>query len=200
MDDDGREAERGRTERVDAVIELLRSGEQRSYIGEPVSQLAHALQSAHFGRIADAAPAEIIAALLHDVGHLCAGPEVSVASDLGVVHHDVVGAQYLRDLGFGGDVTDLVGGHVEAKRYLTWKNPAYFDRLSAASRKTLALQGGPMTRDEATAFERCGRLRSILRVRRWDELGKEVGLTVAGLDTYRALLIDYLAATLPPTR
>ncbi len=40
----------------------------------------------------------------------------------------------------------LIENHVNAKRYLTWKNPAYFAALSEASLQTLTYQGGPWRR------------------------------------------------------
>ncbi len=39
----------------------------------------------------------------------------------------------------------LVEYHVQAKRYLTFSQPDYYARLSEASRRTLAYQGGVMT-------------------------------------------------------
>jgi len=41
----------------------------------------------------------------------------------------------------------------QAKRYLVFKNPSYHDCLSEASKGTLVCQGGPMTKEEAEAFE-----------------------------------------------
>ena len=53
---------------------------------------------------------------------------------------------------FGPDVTAPIALHVEAKRYLCAVEPDYFDRLSEASRLSLATQGGAMTAAEAAAF------------------------------------------------
>ncbi|HWF48115.1 MAG TPA: HD domain-containing protein, partial [Bryobacteraceae bacterium] len=43
---------------------------QSSYFGEPVSQLEHALQAAHFALEEQAPDHLVVAALLHDIGHL----------------------------------------------------------------------------------------------------------------------------------
>ena len=42
----------------------------QDYIGEPVSQREHALQAAAHARASGAPEAAVLAALLHDVGHL----------------------------------------------------------------------------------------------------------------------------------
>ena len=42
----------------------------QDYIGEPVSQREHALQAAAHARASGAPKAAVLAALLHDVGHL----------------------------------------------------------------------------------------------------------------------------------
>src|SRR4051812_5357794 len=58
---------------ITAVGEIVQLFEERggsAYGREAVSQLEHALQAAHFARGADASPELVVAALLHDVGHL----------------------------------------------------------------------------------------------------------------------------------
>ena len=54
---------------VDQLFDLFAQRGLRHY-GEGVSQLDHALQTAHHARLDDASPALITATLLHDVGHL----------------------------------------------------------------------------------------------------------------------------------
>ena len=170
------------------ILTLLKSAERSGYIGEPVSQLEHALQAAHFAREAGAPDSAILAALLHDIGHLCAPEDADEMSGLGVLDHEGIGARWLAQLGFSDDVCELVRGHVQAKRYLTHRNPEYLRRLSDASRGTLEFQGGPMTETEATAFERDPRFKLKLAVRTWDERAKVVGLLVPGLETYAPAL------------
>lgn len=67
--------------------------------------------------------------------------------------HDVLGARFLRQLGFSDRCAMLVEGHVQAKRYLCYKEPAYLESLSDGSKFTLQHQGGVMTAQEAVAFE-----------------------------------------------
>jgi predicted HD phosphohydrolase len=54
--------------------------------------------------------------------------------------HDAIGAAYLRNMGFPIEVTSVVGAHVDAKRYLTATDPAYYDGLSTTSKTSLKFQ------------------------------------------------------------
>ena len=62
----------------------------------------------------------------------------------GAKNHEGIGADYLKNLGFPERTCEIVRGHVNAKRYLCWKNPDYFQKLSDASKTTLGFQGGKM--------------------------------------------------------
>lgn len=46
-------------------------------------------------------------------------------ADVGTNAHEIVGEQFLKDLGFPEGVTSFVRGHVDAKRYLVFKYPDY---------------------------------------------------------------------------
>ena len=111
----------------------------------------HALQCADLANSARASDEAVIAALLHDIGHLI-GP--SRMEEIGVTDHARARAAFLRKRGFPRKVVELVASHVEAKRYLVAANPDYARMLSPRSVETLALQGGAMTAAEAAAFER----------------------------------------------
>jgi len=177
---------------VDQLFALLETAGQSAYFGEPVTQVEHALQCAQLARDSGAGEEMIIAALLHDIGHLLEEDGLQRHENVGVIDHDAAGARYLRDRGFSDRVAALVGGHVEAKRYLTTTNPSYFARLSPASVATLELQGGPMTAEQAAVFEGDPLKDDKLRLRSWDETGKRPGCPVAPLSSYRELLISHL--------
>ena len=85
----------------------------------------------------------------------------------------MIGATYLRMRGFAERVPHLIEGHVLAKRYLTHKEPDYYDKLSQGSKTTLKFQGGPMTADEAEAFEASDSFEACLTMRRFDEGSKQ---------------------------
>jgi predicted HD phosphohydrolase len=55
---------------VNRIVSLLEQRGDSQYGGEAVSQLEHALQSAWLAEQEQAAPELIVAALLHDIGHL----------------------------------------------------------------------------------------------------------------------------------
>eukprot|EP00736_Rhodelphis_marinus_P005749 Rmarinus@m.24948 len=156
------------------------------YIGEAVSQETHALQAARCAELEDENDDElVIAALFHDIGHLCAPAEAEKMDDVGIMHHESIGAKLLLDAGFSQRVADLVEAHVAAKRYLTFKDESYYNKLSDASKKTLMFQGGKMTKEEAVAYENDKDFKLFIKMREFDEAAKKVDWVVPGLDHYR---------------
>ena len=181
------------------VLGLYRDLGDMEYHGEAVSQLEHALQTAQIARDEGGSDEEIIAALLHDIGHIWPGAD-RVMTSVGVVQHDRLGAETLRDLGFSEAVAAIVAGHVEAKRYLVGSDSAYAAQLSEASMESLRLQGGPMSPEEAESFFRTPWSEEAVRLRLRDDRGKTPGLETAGLEEYRELLVNHLAGNAGPTR
>jgi len=169
---------------VDAVFRLFAERGSGLYFGEAVTETEHALQTAHLAEAADAAPALVAAALLHDVGHLLHSLGEDVA-DRGIDgRHEDVGAAWLARH-FGPAVADPVRLHVAAKRYLCATEPAYLAGLSPASRRSLELQGGPFTDAEQAAFRAEPHREAALALRRWDDAAKVPGLAVPGVEHYR---------------
>ena len=161
------------------------------HYGEDVSQLEHAVQTAHHAKLDSASPALVAAALLHDVGHLMQkiGED---AADHGVdTRHEHIGAGYLARA-FGPDVTDPIRLHVAAKRYRVAVDADYLERLSKASLQSLALQGGPMSPDEVEAFLADPAAEAALKLRAYDEAGKTPDAEVAGFESYHDLLRDLI--------
>jgi phosphonate degradation associated HDIG domain protein len=172
--------------KADTILELLARGSYDLYSGERVSQLEHALQCAHFAQQAGAGDALVVATLVHDVGHILADGEH--AAERGIdAKHEQSGADFLARH-FGPEISEPVRLHVAAKRYLCATDPSYFDRLSAASVRSLALQGGPMSAHEVDEFETNPFAQAAVRLRQWDEQGKIVGMTTPGLEHYRPLV------------
>mgnify|MGYP006306434349 FL=1 len=153
------------------------------YGGEPVTQLQHALQCAQLAENEGASPALITAALLHDVGHLLEDDfDDAPAHDQDRRHEDL-GDAFLSKW-FGPDVTEPVRLHVAAKRYLCAVKPGYFDALSPMSRHSLMLQGGPMSEAEVAEFEANPYCKDAVRLRRWDDRGKDPNTKTATLGYY----------------
>lgn len=190
---DGHEGHDDETDGVEAVLApLVERGDER-YLGEAVTQRAHMLQTAAVG-LAEGAPDElVVAALLHDVGHLVDPAAVEALEHGRDAAHEEVGARWLARW-FGPEVTEPVRLHVAAKRVLAAEDPAYRAALSPASTRSLALQGGPMTEAEAAAFRARPHAEAALRLRRWDDHGKDPSLSVPGLDAHRDRVRAVLAA------
>jgi predicted HD phosphohydrolase len=156
---------------LNKIIEIFAEEGSSAYVGEPVTQLEHALQTALAARRHQARPEMITAALLHDIGHfLHAYSEDCADFDIDS-QHELLGEQFLR-AHFKSEVAELVKHHVNAKRYLSATNEKYAKTLTDASLKSLQLQGGPMQADEIKLFEKHPLFEDILLLRRWDEGAK----------------------------
>lgn len=161
--------------------EALAVAEAR-YDGEVISQLDHGLQAGARALAEGASDALAVAALLHDVGHL-PGPDPDLAAADGRdLDHEAIGARWLARW-FGPEVVEPVRLHVAAKRLLA-RDPAYLESLSPASRRSLAVQGGPFTDDEAAAFRAGPFAEDALRLRRWDDLAKDPDAHPPGLEAW----------------
>ena len=165
---------------IHATFTLYERHGADDYIGEAITQIEHMSQAAELAMAEGFDDEVVLAAFFHDIGHLCGEGEGDMGG-YGVVSHERIGAEYLRRCGFGERMARLVQYHVEAKRYLTLRQPGYYDRLSEASRRTLEYQGGVMSDAEADAFEQDPLFEVSLRMREWDEMAKEVGVPVIDL-------------------
>ncbi|HMV68175.1 MAG TPA: phytanoyl-CoA dioxygenase family protein [Myxococcota bacterium] len=155
---------------------------------EAITELEHGLQCAALARRDGADDATIAAALLHDVGHLLVGDLFPIDAALPRdFKHEEVGARYLARW-FGPEVTEPVRLHVAAKRYLVAVDPAYAAGLTPSSTRSLAAQGGPMSADEAAAFEASPGFAAAVRVRRWDDEGKDPSVIAPAFEHWHALL------------
>lgn len=170
---------------ADEVMELMEQRGGDSYFGEPVSQLEHALQCALLATQAESPRELIVAALLHDVGHLLHELPETAADDGIDTRHETAGYEWLLAR-FGPEVAEPVQHHVAAKRYLCRVEPQYLARLSPASIQSLELQGGPFTEAEAREFETLRCFRDAVILRRWDDEAKVCGMAVPGIEEYRS--------------
>jgi phosphonate degradation associated HDIG domain protein len=172
---------------IDEVLALYHRHGSEAYFGESVSMTEHGLQAAHFAREAGAPAALIVAALLHDVGHLVEDVAMDIAEWTTDAGHERVGGEWLSRR-FPANVSEPVRLHVPAKRYLLATDAEYMAMLSPASVITLKLQGGPMSADETVRFEAEPFHRDAVLIRRCDDQGKVAGLRTPRLEDFAAMI------------
>ena len=180
---------------ADEILAIFQKRGAGAYFGESVSMTEHALQAAYFAQTAAAPPGLILAALLHDIGHLVEDVPSDIADWTADAHHEEVGSRWLARR-FGAEVSEPVRLHVPAKRFLLATDAGYFAKLSPASVITLKLQGGPMAAHEVATFETERYCKEAVRVRQWDDQGKVTGLTTPSLGDYRTLIENLAIDTL----
>ncbi|WP_296226065.1 phosphonate degradation HD-domain oxygenase [Ralstonia sp. UBA689] len=159
-----------------------------AYSGEPVTQLEHALQTAALAEAAGASDALVTAALLHDLGHL-----LNLQGDTPTAHgiddqHQYFALPFLRAT-FADDVLEPIRLHVDAKRCLCAMDAHYYARLSADSVRSLALQGGVFSAEEAESFMQRPYAADALQLRRWDDLAKVAGQPTPDLAHFLAAAV-----------
>jgi gamma-butyrobetaine dioxygenase len=157
---------------VDHIEDVFNRRGAESYLGEQVTMAQHMLQVAQCAEKAGADDTQIVAALLHDIGHFKNEiPESALAKGKDN-YHEEAGANFLEDY-FPRSVVEPVRQHVATKRYLCAVRDDYFKRLTPASVHSLNLQGGPMSADEVAEFEKNDYLKECIALRCWDEEGKD---------------------------
>jgi phosphonate degradation associated HDIG domain protein len=177
----------------DEVLRLFAKGGDSQYGGESVSQLEHGLQAALLAEQEGAPDELVVAALLHDIGHLLHDLPDD-APDNGVDDlHENLGAAWIQGR-FPTSVLEPVRLHVASKRYLCAVEPGYLEALSEPSRVSLQLQGGPMSTEECEAFREGEFFESAIRLRRWDDEAKIAGLETPPL-SYFLRHIEAVATT-----
>lgn len=174
---------------IAAIRHLFETQGNNAYFGEDVTQYEHAAQAALLAERAGCDDDTIVAALLHDIGHLLpSGDESEHMEGYGRRDHEALAAEWLRERGFSEKTAELVANHVNAKRYLVYAKPGYYDQLSEASKRTLEFQGGIMTPLEADAFENHPLYEQFLQMRYWDEQAKVVDLEVPELAYFEGIM------------
>ena len=178
---------------VDEIFSLYEEYGAADYIGEPVSQIEHMCQAAQLAEAEGYDEEVILAAFFHDIGHLC--EHISIVKQMdgyGIEDHESLGSQFLREKGFSEKIARLVESHVPAKRYLTFKYPGYYDKLSEASRITLEKQGGMMSESEAQEFERDHFHPLFIKIREWDDKAKLEHIPLPSLEIYKQMALQHL--------
>ena len=174
------------------ISSLLNSRATTRYGQEAVSQLEHALQCAQLAEKANETPETIVAALLHDLGHMLIKENPDALAEEATPPlkddlHQYVALPFLRSV-FTDAVIEPIKLHVEAKRYLCAVDLLYWDSLSPASKHSLELQGGIFDESQVKAFEDLPYASQATRLRRYDDLAKVAGLPTPPLSHYEELM------------
>ena len=178
---------------VDEIFSLYENYGAADYIGEPVSQIEHMCQAAQLAEAEGYDDEVILASFFHDIGHLCEHIyETKQMDGYGVMDHESLGGEYLREKGFSEKIARLVESHVPAKRYLTFKYPEYYNKLSDASKATLDKQGGRMDDVEATQFEADNLYLLFIKIREWDDKAKIEKVPLPSLEIYKQMAFQHL--------
>lgn len=180
---------------ADEIIRLYNDFGKADYIGEPVSQIEHMCQSAQLAEEEGYDDEVVLAAFFHDIGHICEA-EVESMDGYGAKDHEEMGAEFLRTKGFSEKIIELVLSHVATKRFLTQRYPEYYNKLSEASKVTLAHQGGPMSEEEASAYEQHPLFPLFIKIREWDDKAKVEHVPLPSLDRYRDMMVRHLESEL----
>ena len=179
------------------ISRLFATRGQLQYYSEPVSHTEHALQCAQIAEDEGHGNEVVVAAFLHDIGHISAPPGSQHmrrdGMDVGVMNHEVVGATWLRRRGFSEQLCSLVESHVASKRYLCATNATYYATLASDSVRSLSFQGGPMNASEVAAFEAREDAADRVALRTFDERGKKHGTRTQLLEYFIAKVRRHLA-------
>ena len=174
---------------VDQII-FSYSNNKSLYIGEKITITEHMIQTAMLAEKNNCSSSLICSSLLHDYGHfILENPDDLVNKERDGKHEDV-GYKFLREY-FVKDVVEPIKYHVKAKRYLA-RDKKYYQILSKASKISLKLQGGIMDEKEANEFKNNEFFESSIKLRKFDEKAKKVGLNIKSINQYKNLLISKL--------
>jgi len=174
---------------IDQIISSY-SNNKSLYIGEEVTITEHMIQTAMLAEKTNCSSDLICSSLLHDYGHfILENPDDLINKKKDGKHEDI-GYEFLKKY-FVKDVVKPIKYHVKAKRYLV-RNKKYYQILSEASKVSLKLQGGIMNDKEAKEFESNEFFESSIKLRKFDEEAKKVGLKIKSINEYKNLLVSKL--------
>ena len=160
------------------------------YIGERVTMSEHMIQTAMLAEKNNCSSNLVCSSLLHDYGHfVLENPGDLIGKNKDGKHEDV-GCSFLEKY-FIKDVLGPIKYHVKAKKYLA-REKKYYELLSDASKISLKLQGGAMSKDEAKKFERNKFFENSIKLRKFDEIAKKSGLKIKSIKAYINLLTSKL--------
>lgn len=172
---------------IDDIVMLFETRGGTMYGAEAVSQVEHALQAGMLAEATGASRELVTAAVLHDLGHLVHkmgdDPAAQGTDDV----HQYLALPFLRAT-FPEAVLAPIRLHVDAKRYLCAAEPGYWDTLSFASKRSLELQGGIYSEEEAEAFIAQVFAHDAVALRRWDDQAKVLALETPDISHFATIM------------
>lgn len=169
---------------IDTILRTFSERGSQAYGSECVTQLEHALQCAQIALDERANDTMVVAALLHDIGHILDAESLPKDSDGNLDDRHEEHAYDWLVAHFGTAVADPVRLHVPAKRYLCTVEPEYVNALSPTSHKSYLDQGGPMVEKELARFRAEPHYDAALRLRRWDDAAKVAGKVTPPIEDF----------------
>ena len=160
------------------------------YIGEKVTIAEHMIQSAMMAEKSKSKDNLVCSCLLHDYGHFILEDPDELVKKNQDGKHEYIGYEYLKNF-FKREVVEPIKDHVLAKRYLA-RDKKYYNRLSEASIVSLKLQGGLLNNKEAKSFEKKEFFNESIKLRKFDEAAKKVGVKIKDITEYKNLLKAFL--------
>lgn len=186
------------------AIKLMKDTKDEMF-GEEISHIEHAMQSYAYAIEHYPGDTELaVAAFWHDIGHSLfphadkdhpeyTGP-VSLMEKgkvvLGVMNHDVHAHNLLAD-SLPGRCTEMICYHTTAKRYCM-----DLESLSPASLETFHQEGGPLSAEERSEFEKNRFFKDCLLLRECDDAGKDPNFSYEKHGGREGLLLSAIHDTL----
>ena len=174
---------------VDQII-FSYSNNKSLYIGEKITITEHMIQTAMLAEKTNCSSNLVCSCLLHDYGHFILENPDDLVKRKKDGKHENLGYEFLKKY-FVKDVVEPIKYHVKAKKYLA-RSKKYYQALSEASKVSLKLQGGIMSDNEAKEFESNEFFENSIKLRKFDEGAKKVGLKIKSINEYKNLLISKL--------
>ena len=170
---------------IDKVVSNFKNN-KLLYIGEKITISEHMIQSAMLAEKAKCNDDIICSCLLHDYGHFILDDPVELVKKNKDGEHEGIGYEYLKKF-FKKEVVEPIKNHVLAKRYLA-RDKKYFNKLSKASMLSLKLQGGVLNNKDAKLFEKNKFFKDSIKLRKFDETAKKMGIKIKDIIDYKDLL------------
>jgi len=170
---------------LDKIISNFKNNKS-FYIGEKITIPEHMIQSAMLAEKAKSNDTLVCSCLLHDYGHFIIENPDELVKNNKDGNHESIGYEYLKNF-FKKEIVEPIKYHVLAKRYLA-RNKKYYNHISDASKISLKLQGGILSKKESNEFEKMPYFKNAIKVRKFDEAAKKMNVKMKDINDYKSLL------------